>query len=70
MINEIRKKVVLLKGKKVKVKIDVGRNKIEEYTGIVDDCYDNIWLLKTDFGIKSFSYKDILIKNVILNSRL
>ena len=59
-----------LKGKKnkyIKIKVDVGRNKYEEYEGYVDELYENIWTFKTSSDIKSFSYKDILIKSVILS---
>ena len=33
----------------------------------VDELYENIWTFKTSSDIKSFSYKDILIKSVILS---
>ncbi len=67
MINEIRKDVELLKGKKVSVYVDVGRNKSEIYEGKVLETYKNIWTLKTNKDIKSFGYSDILINSVIIN---
>ncbi len=68
MIGEIKKKIESLKGKKIKVWVDVGRNKSETYEGFVLDTYKNIWTFKTETDVKSFSYSDILINSVVLSS--
>ncbi len=68
MIGEIKKKIESLKGKKIKVWVDVGRNKSETYEGFVLDTYKNIWTFRTKTDIKSFSYSDILINSVVLSS--
>ena len=68
MISDIQKKIESLKGKKIKVLVDVGRNKSEIYEGFVLDTYKNIWTFKTETDIKSFSYSDILINSVVLSS--
>lgn len=68
MINEIRNKVEGFKGKKVKIFVDVGRNKCETYEGVVLNTYKNIWTLKTDTDIKSFGYSDVLINAVVISS--
>ena len=68
MIGEIKKKIESLKGKKIKVWVDVGRNKSETYEGFVVDTYKNIWTFKTKTDVKSFSYSDILINSVVLSS--
>ena len=68
MISEIKKKIESLKGKKIKVWVDVGRNKSETYEGFVLDTYKNIWTFKTKTDVKSFSYSDILINSVVLSS--
>lgn len=68
MLGEIKNMVSSLKGKKVKLLVDVGRNKLEEYEGVVENTYNNIWTFKTESDTKSFSYSDILIKNVIISS--
>ena len=67
MISDIKKKIESLKGKKIKVLVDVGRNKSEIYEGFVLDTYKNIWTFKTETDIKSFSYSDILINSVVLS---
>ena len=68
MIGEIKKKIESLKGKKIKVCVDIGRNKSETYEGFVLDTYKNIWTFRTKTDIKSFSYSDILINSVVLSS--
>ncbi len=68
MISDIKKKIESLKGNKIKVWVDVGRNKSETYEGFVLDTYKNIWTFRTETDIKSFSYSDILINSVVLSS--
>ena len=70
MLEQIRKKIENLIGKKVTIFVDVGRNKNESYEGIILDTYKNVWTIKTSIDTKSFSYSDILINNVIINSPL
>lgn len=66
MIEKIREKIKKLKGKVITLEVDVGRNKTEKYIGFIDNVYTNIWTFKTCSDVKSFSYKDILIKSVII----
>ena len=68
MLLEIRKKIENLRGKKIKLWVDVGRNKNETYEGYVLDTYKNIWTFKTDTDVKSFGYTDILINSVVISS--
>lgn len=70
MLIDIKEKLNKLKGKKIRIQVDVGRNKNEVYEGIILDTYKNIWTIKTTTDIKSFGYNDILIKNVIVDSPL
>lgn len=67
MILEIKEKISDLKGKTIKVLVDVGRNKRESYEGEVLQTYQNIWTLKTATDIKSFGYNDVLTKNVVIS---
>lgn len=66
MISEIKKQINNLKGKKIKIIVDVGRNKKESYEGIILNTYQNIWTFKTKIDLKSFGYNDILINNVVI----
>lgn len=68
MILQIKEKLEKLKGKKIKICVDVGRNKYESYEGIILNTYKNIWTFKTETDIKSFCYSDILINCVVISS--
>lgn len=68
MLLEIKKKIKELKGKNVTLLVDVGRNKNETYHGYILNAYDNIWTFQTQTDVKSFSYSDLLINNVIISS--
>ena len=64
MINKIKKEILNLRGKKVTVLVDIGRNKMEEHIGVIDELYSSVWTMRTDKGIKCYSYKDVLIQTV------
>ena len=66
MINDIKENLNNLKNKEIRISVDVGRNKNETYEGYLENTYKNIWTFKTKSGLKSFSYNDILIKQVVL----
>lgn len=68
MIADIKEKLSSLKNKNIKISVDVGRNKNEIYYGYIEHIYKNIWTFKTDSDLKSFSYNDVLIKQVIILS--
>ncbi len=41
------------------------RNQIEEFNGIITNCYKSIFIIETNTHvIKSFSYNDFIIKNI------
>lgn len=54
-------------GKEVSIKVNLGRNKEDKYNGIIDKMYDNIFTVRDNNIIKSYSYSDILIKKVSIN---
>lgn len=68
MLSEIKKKIANLKGQKITIWVDIGRNKSETYEGFVLNTYKNIWTFKTETDIKSFGYTDILINSVVISS--
>lgn len=68
MLDDIKEKIESLKGKKIKICVDVGRNKSEVYEGYIADTYKNVWTFKTGLDVKSFCYSDILINNVVISS--
>lgn len=64
MIKEIKKRLEKIKGRSIKISVDVGRNKRENYEGMILETYQNIWTFKTSVDIKSFGYNDILTNSV------
>ncbi len=65
-IEKIKAKIDDLTGKKVVAKVNIGRNKFEVYEGIILQTYPSLFTIKVSEEIKSFSYADILTKNVVI----
>jgi len=63
-INKIKLMMTSLKGKDVKIRVNVGRNKYEYYEGIIDEIYTNLFTLKVKDLTKSFTFSDVLTKTV------
>ncbi len=66
-IETIKIKVRSLINEKIKVKVYLGRNKYEYFEGYIDKIHPNVFTIKTDKGLKSFAYSDVLIKNIVLS---
>ncbi len=67
MTNEkVKEEITEYLGKKVMAKVDVGRNKFEYHEGIILNVYPFLFTLKVGNEIKSFSYADVLTKNIIV----
>lgn len=66
-IDKIKNKIKELKNSKLKIKVYIGRNKYEYYEGSIEKMYSNIFTVKTDKGIKSFSYADVATKVVLIS---
>ena len=64
--DKVKNELKLLFGKRVNIKINVGRKKINEYEGVVNGIYSNLFTVKICEEIKSFSYVDILTKNLVI----
>ena len=56
--NLINKRVVVIN--------NLGRNKEEYSEGIIKKIYKYVFVLETDYYMKSFSYSDLLTKDVIV----
>ncbi len=65
-IDLIKKKVDSLKDYKLKIKINLGRNKYEYLEGKIMKIHPNIFTIMTNKGIRSFSYSDIATKAVVI----
>lgn len=64
MIENVKNGIEELIGKKAIIKYNLGRNKYEKYDGIIKETYSKIFLVETNGIKKSFSYVDVLTKNV------
>jgi len=71
-VNNVRNAVISQTGKKVKVKINRGRHKVDVTEGVISETYPSIFLIKIQenedmpIRILSYSYTDILTKDVEL----
>ena len=63
-IYEIKKKLGNNIGKEVLIKYNLGRNKYEDYKVKIKELYDNIFIVESNLGIKSFSYSDIMTNTI------
>lgn len=66
MIEEIKKEIELHINNNIILKVYVGRNKYEIYEGIIKEVYPSLFLVKLKNEIKTFTYSDILTKNVVV----
>ena len=64
MIESVRMNIEELKGKEATIRYNLGRNKYEKYDGVIKEAYNYIFLVESSGLIKSFSYVDVLTKNV------
>ena len=66
-IESIREELGNHIGKKVVIKYNLGRNKVEKYHVIIKELYNYVFLveLNNDLNeVKSFSYSDIITKTI------
>ena len=67
-INDIKEKVIALKGQNIALKINKGRNKIVSLTAIIDQVYPSMFVIsptsKVSLDRKSYSYNDVLCGDV------
>ena len=64
-IDKIKEEISSMIGSKILAKVDIGRNKYEYIEGTLLNVYPFLFTIKTDNEIKSFSYSDVLTKNII-----
>ena len=69
-VNNVRNAVADQMGKRVKIRINRGRHKVDVSEGIISETYPSIFLIKIqeteDMPVRtvSYSYTDILTKDV------
>ena len=71
-VNNVRNAIANQMGKRVKIRINKGRHKVDVSEGIISETYPSIFLVKIqetkDMPVRvvSYSYTDILTKDVEL----
>ena len=63
-IYEVKKKLGDSIGKEVYIKYNLGRNKYEDYKVVIKELYNYVFIVDSEFGVKSFSYRDILTNTI------
>lgn len=63
----IRENLLSHKGERVKVKVYGMRNKTDSFIGVLKDIYPQIFTIETSSTIKSFSYSELINKEVVLS---
>ena len=67
MDNKIKNMIESLKNQKLKIKVNLGRNKYEYLEGKIEKIHSNLFTMKTNKGIKTFAYSDVITKVVMIN---
>ena len=62
----IRDSLALHKGERVQVKVYGMRNKTDSFIGILKETYPKIFVIEIGETIKTFSYSEIINKEVVL----
>ncbi len=70
-VDNIKQKILALKGKEVKLDVNRGRRKVSSYRAVIEDVYNSVFTVKSLLDLNSvitYSYNDILCGEVkILN---
>lgn len=67
-IDEVKNKILSLKGREVEMNINRGRKKIDTISGIIQDVYPSVFTVvvnKQNSSLQTFSYYDVLCGNVV-----
>ncbi len=64
-LDNVKRRVEKLKGTKVVLRVNEGRNRINCYNGAVDKTYPSVFTFRLeDEKIKTFSYSEVQTKSV------
>ena len=65
-LNKVKKEIKELLGKLVIIKVNIGRNKEEIFEGKIINMYPSVFTVETAKYNKSYSYSDVLTKDVVI----
>ena len=66
MISKIKSNIKSLIGERVSLQINMGRNKEDFCEGVIMEMYPFVFTVKVGDLVKSFSYNDVLTRDVII----
>jgi uncharacterized protein Veg len=70
-LDDAKSRLFGLKGINVTLRVNLGRNKIVEYIGAVENLYASVFTVKSEAdAIKTYSYSDVLTGNVRFYNRI
>ncbi len=67
-INEVKEKIISLKGREVEMNVNRGRKKFDTLSGTIKDVYPSVFTVALDdtkSSLQTFSYYDVLCGNVV-----
>lgn len=70
-VDNIKQKIMQLKGKEVKLDVNRGRRKVSSYRAVIEDVYNSVFTVKSLLDINSiitYSYNDILCGEVKISN--
>lgn len=66
-LEDVKLKILALKGREVEMNVNRGRKKIEALSGVIRDVYPSVFTVETSMAkLQTFSYFDVLCGNVKL----
>lgn len=68
-IDQIKDKILALKGEEVEMNVNRGRKKIDTINGIIQDVYPSVFTViikDQNSQLQTFSYYDVLCGNVVI----
>jgi uncharacterized protein Veg len=71
-LNEIKNRIEVLKGRKVKMQVNRGRRKIEHYDATIETTYPSVFTVKVTSPqpeTMSYSYSEVLCGDVKINTK-
>ncbi len=72
-IDEVKRRVGLIVGQPVTFEVNKGRNKFVKFDGYIQDAYPAIFtvrcMIEGEEELLSYSYNDILTRNVKINKK-
>ncbi len=72
-LESVKEEITKLKGKYVEMEVNHGRKKIRHYSGVVEDIYGSVFVVRLDNATTnekmSYSFSDVLCGDVKIASK-